>query len=158
MISRFRNKSRFRRLRTNSNGQAQVEFVLCVLFVFFLIVGIIELIMLIYTYNVLADAAKEGVRYAIVHGCDFDSTNCSGSCTTACADAAALNVRNWALNFARGSLHDTSAMTVSVSYPDGTSDAPNRVQVTINYPYQPFFGLGWPTVNVGATAQGRIVY
>lgn len=165
-----RTKIRHRPYRWISRGQAQVEFVLTILFVLLLIVGIIELIMLIHTYNVLADSAKEGVRYAIVHGCDFDSTACSGTCVFAspspptCSDSGADNVKAWALNFARASLHDTSAMTVNVCYTtDGTtcgatSDAPHMVQVSISYPYQPFFGLGWPTVTVTASAQGRIVY
>jgi len=28
----------------------------------------------------------------------------------------------------------------------------------VRYPYQPFFGLGWPTVNVNAAAEGRIMF
>ena len=121
------------------------------------------MIMLIYTYNTLADAAKEGVRYAIVHGCGFGSGNCSGTCTftgtpSTCSDSGADNVKSWSKKFAAASLHDTSAMTFNVTYPDGSSDPPNRVQVTASYNYQPFFGLGWPTVTVRASAQGRIVY
>ena len=34
---------------------------------------------------------------------------------------------------------------------------PNRVQVVVAYPYQPIFGLGWPTVTVNAAAEGRIM-
>ena len=49
-------------------GQGTVEFALTIVFVIMLIVGVIEIIVMVYTYNVLADAAKEGVRYAIVHG------------------------------------------------------------------------------------------
>jgi Flp pilus assembly protein TadG len=165
MIGTRRGKVGSRAWRKGSRGQAQVEFVLTILFVLLLIFGIIELIMLIYTYNVLADSAKEGVRYAIVHGCDFDSSTCSGTCAfaalppqNACTDANADNVKAWARNFARASLHDTSAMAIAVNYPDGSSDAPNRVQVAVSYPYQPLFGLGWPTVTVRAAAEGRIVY
>jgi hypothetical protein len=164
MLLTTRRIVRLRNFRRDSSGQAQVEFVLSILFVLLLIFGIIELILLIHTYNVLADAAKEGVRYAIVHGCDFNSANCSGTCTLAspspptCSDAAGDNVKNWALNFAKASLHNVPASAVTVNYPDGSSDAPNRVQVTVSYPYQPLFGLGWPTVTVKAAAEGRIVY
>jgi Flp pilus assembly protein TadG len=165
MIRTSREKVGSRAFHKDSSGQAQVEFVLTILFVMLLMFGIIELIMLIYTYNVLADSAKEGVRYAIVHGCDFNYANCSGTCAFAapspqntCTDASAANVQAWALNFARASLHDIPATAIAVNYPDVTSDAPNRVQVTVSYPYQPFFGLGWPTVTVHATAEGRIVY
>lgn len=171
MSSAIRTISPGLKFRRDSRGQAQIEFVLTILFVLLLIFGIIELILLIHTYNVLADAAKEGVRYAVVHGCDFNSSNCSGTCAFAtpspptCSDAGADNVKAWARHFAVASLHNTSAMTFNVCYTaDGgatctaTSDAPNMVKVTVTYPYQPFFGLGWPTVNVTASAMGRIVY
>ena len=42
-----------------SEGQAQVEFLLSILFVLLLIFGIFELIMLLYTYSVLADSEKK---------------------------------------------------------------------------------------------------
>jgi Flp pilus assembly protein TadG len=165
MIRTRREEVGSRAFRKGTSGQAQVEFVLTILFVLLLFFGIIELIMLIYTYNVLADSAKEGVRYAIVHGCDFNYANCSGTCAFAapppqntCTDASGDNVRAWARNFARASLHDIPVTAITVNYPDGTSDAPNRVRVTVSYPYHPFFGLGWPTVTVQAAAEGRIVY
>ena len=59
-------------------GQGTVEFALTIVFVIMLIVGVIEIIVMVYTYNVLADAAKEGVRYAIVHGTGIGAPNCSG--------------------------------------------------------------------------------
>ena len=49
-------------------GQAQAEFALIIVFLMLLIAGFIELVMMVYAYNVLADSAKEGVRYAVVHG------------------------------------------------------------------------------------------
>jgi hypothetical protein len=165
MLSTQRRIQRIRGIRRDSSGQAQVEFVLSILVVLFLIFGIIELIMLIHTYNVLADAAKEGVRYAIVHGCDFGSGSCSGTCSlpppspsATCDDATADNVKNWALNFAKASLRNVPASAVTVTYPDGSADAPNRVQVSISYNYDPFLGLGWPNITVHANAEGRIVY
>ena len=55
-----------------------------------------------------------------------------------------------------------TAMTVTVTYPDTANppanQTPNRVRVVVRYPYQPFFGLGWPTVNVNAAAEGRIMF
>jgi Flp pilus assembly protein TadG len=164
MLAALRNmKSGSRFLRRSEKGQAQVEFALTILFVLLLLFGIIELIMMIYTYTVLANSAKEGVRYAIVHGCDLDSGNCSGTCvfTTSppnCTDATGANVQAWVVNYAKASLHDTSAMTINVTYPDSSSVVPSRVRVTVTYNYQPLFGMGWPTVPVHAAAEGRIVY
>jgi Flp pilus assembly protein TadG len=149
---------RLKRLRNNRAGQAQIEFVLSILFALVVFVSIVEMILLMYTYTVLADAAKEGVRYAVVHGCSLAAPNCSGTCTPACTDTTGANVTVYARNYLGASLHDPTAMTVNVSYPDSSSLPTNRVRVTVSYPYQPFFGLSWPTVTVRAAAEGRIFF
>jgi hypothetical protein len=115
---------------------------------------------MIYTYTVLADAAKEGVRYAIVHGTGVGAGNCSGpgGGGVACTDSGAANVTARVSNYTALSFHDSAAMTVTPSYPDASSVAPNRVRVTVAYIYQPIFGLGWPTMTVYAAAEGRIVF
>ena len=150
-------------LRGISAGQAQVEFLLSFLFLFIVVVSIVEIILMLYTYTVLADAAKEGVRYATVHGCNL-TAGCSGTCTpTACPDPSANNVKASVRNILGLSLHDSSAMPITVCYGDppgcaAHSNTSNRVRVTISYPFQPLFGLGWPTVTVRAAAEGRIFY
>ncbi len=141
-------------------GQGIVEFALTIVFVMLLILGVIELIVMVYTYNVLADAAKEGVRYAIVHGTGIGATNCSGpgGSGVSCADSGAANVKAVVNKYAAYSFHNSAAMTVTPTYPDSSSVAPNRVRVTVTYVYQPIFGLGWPTVTVNAAAEGRIAF
>jgi len=135
-------------------------------------VGILELLLFMHTYNVLADSAKEGVRYAIIHG-SHNPQGIAPPCTAAaCPDllgpAAPLGTvpgygssYGVVKTYAQMSLRDVSTMTVTANYPDGTSSTsnkpPNRVQITVSYPYQPFFGLGWPTVTVNAAAEGRIM-
>jgi len=141
-----------------SRGQAQVEFVLSFMFIFLLIFGTLELILLVYTYNVLADSAKEGVRYAIVHGTDSATCSGPGGVGVTCSDSSGSNVQAAVKQYAQYSFHSTSAMTIAVTYPDSSCDPPGRVQVQITYPYQPFFGFGWPTVTVKAAAAGRIVF
>jgi Flp pilus assembly protein TadG len=151
MISRF--------FRKGERGVASLELALSLLFVVFFIVGMLELVMLVYTYNVLADSAKEGVRYAIVRGCGTDTSTCSGTCSPACSDASAANVKSAVTTYAQLSLHSTATMTVNVNYADADSSAPHRVQVTVSYPYQPFFGVAWlPSLTVHAAAAGRIAY
>lgn len=149
-----------RSAKTRSKGQATVEFALTIIFVFLLILASLEMIVLIYTYSVLADAAKEGVRYAVVHGTGVGAPNCSGpgGGGVTCGDSTGENVKTAVTYYASLSFHDASAMTVTPTYQDGSSVAPNRIRVTVTYPYQPLFGLGWPTVTVNAAAQGRIVY
>jgi len=145
--------------RKNRAGQAMVEFLLSILVLLIVVVGIIEMIGLIYTYTVLADAATEGVRYAIVHGCNKDGSMCSGICTlNPCTDSTGDNVTAYARQFLGASLHDPSAIPVTVNYPNGDSKSTSLVTVTISYPYQPLFGLSWPTITVRAKAEGRIFY
>ncbi len=138
--------------RQREGGQALVEFALMVVFLMLLVVGFLELIVLGYTYNVLADSAKEGVRYAIVHGTDLDSP------PRTCADTSGTNVQTAVTKYARYSLHNTAAMTITPTYVDGSSAPPNRIRVVVTYPYQPFFGLGWPRITVRAAAEGRIMF
>jgi Flp pilus assembly protein TadG len=151
-----------RQFRKNQSGQAAVEFALTIVFIVLLLVSFLEVILMVYTYIVLADSAKEGVRYAIVHG--TGNTTCSGPGTTlttppvTCPDVAGGNVVSAVKGYAKYSLHNPAAITVTPSYPDGVSAAPSRVRVVVSYPYQPFFGLGWPTVTVKAAAEGRIMY
>ena len=162
----------------SSKGQATVEFALTILFVMVLIVGSLELITLIYTYTVLADAAKEGVRYAIVHGSrnsqpsgptcpcvDIDGPAAPvATASTSCSAVGAGCGTGYGVvkTYARYSLHNPAAMTVTVTYPDAgnppANQAPNRVRVVVTYVYQPFFGLGWPSVTVNAASEGRIFY
>src|SRR5215470_6954596 len=91
------------RLKRQS-GQAMVEFALVVTFVFLLFVAAMQMILLMHAYNTLADAAKEGVRYAIVHG--TQNTGCSGpgdpitNLNTPCPDPNGDNVAAVVANFA----------------------------------------------------------
>jgi Flp pilus assembly protein TadG len=141
-------------------GQALIEFALTILFVMLFFVAFIELIMMFYTYNVLADSAKEGVRYAIVHGSKSGSpsTASTGSCSPVSTFPTSICIA--VVNYARLSLHNPTAMTVTATYPDPApaNQPPKRVKVDVSYPYQPFFDLGWPTITVRASSYGRIMY
>ena len=150
-------------VRTNHHrqaGQSTIEFALTIVIVMIILFGAIEMIVAIYTYNVLADAAKEGVRYAIVHGTGSGATNCSGpgGGGVSCADSTGTNIQTVVSNYTRVSFHNSAAMTVTPTYPDSSSVAPNRVRVTISYVYQPFTNFGWPRMTVNAAAEGRIVF
>ena len=152
-----------KRLQKNEKGQATVEFALTVVLLMLFIVGFLELVTMVYTYNVLAGSAKEGVRYAIVHGASNAAPSgpvagaaSSPPCTASSANVGA--VQTAVKNYAKASFHDTSTMTVNVCYFDGDNQASHRVQVAVRYPYQPFFGLGWPSVTVKAAAAARIAY
>jgi len=163
----------FKNALRSDRGQALVEFALVIIFLFLLVLGILEMLFFMNTYNVLADSAKEGVRYAIVHGVN-NKYAVGPTCPCAKIDGAAgpslaaaedpTNTYGIVKTFAQYSLRDTTGMTVTVTYGPADSPAvsplnktPNRVQVVVTYPYHPFFGLGWPTVTVNAAAEGRIM-
>lgn len=168
-----RSKSSLKKLPGSDRGQATIEFALVAILLLVMVFSIVETIFFISTYNVLADSAKEGVRYAIVHG--VNNSQASGP-TCPCLDidgppAPPGTIPGYGSGygvvrtFAQYSVHDVSGsnMTVTVTYPDpGTATkaanaTPNRVQVVVAYPYKPFFGFGWPTVTVNASAEGRIM-
>ena len=160
------------RLRSD-HGQALVEFALITIFLFVMVLSILEMVMFMHTYSVLADSAKEGVRYAIVHGAN-NTYPAGPTCPCAKIDgppapsmtAAEDPTTSYGVvkTFAQYSLHSTGGMTVTVTYGPADTPAvtplnktPNRVQVVVAYPYQPIFGLSWPTVSVNAAAEGRIM-
>lgn len=133
-----------------------VEFLLSLVVLMFFIFAIFESMELLYSYNVIANSAKEGVRYAVVSGSNSASpagptTGTSSDCTT-----NVLPVKNVVTNYAGLTFHDTSAITVNVCYLDGTNVAPNRVQVTVQYTYKPYFKVPL-TPTIYAASEGRIV-
>jgi Flp pilus assembly protein TadG len=139
-----------RRNKKLQRGAAQVEFALSMLLTVFIIFWVFEMVMLVYTYAVLSDAAKEGVRYAIVHGNDVASPSGPGSTTA---------VENVVTGYAKMSLHDISSMpTPAVSYPDGDNKPPHQVKVVVTYTYVPYITLPFTSPSITTTAQGRIIY
>src|SRR5204863_7607546 len=93
------------RTRSNTGGQASVEFLLSGLLCVTMIFAAVQMIIFIYTYTVLAQAAKVGVRYAVVHGANNASPSCPGNTTGV---AAAVNrIANY------------SAIAITFSYRDG---------------------------------------
>lgn len=137
-------------------GSVAIETALSFMLVMTMILGIIEFSVMMYTYSVLADAARHGVRYASVHGAN--SPNCSGP-SNGCADSSATNVVNDVTTFANNFAGNVSGMTVQVTYPDaGGSTAPSRVTVGITYTYQPLFHVVGTDLVFHVSSQGRILY
>lgn len=108
--------------------------------VFTLVFWTFELGWIMYTYSVLADAANEGVRYSIVH---------SGG------DSAGTQTR--VTTFAGTSLHNISALTTTVTFPDGSATPPNRVRVVVTYTYVPYLSNFINPPRIHAYAEGRML-
>jgi hypothetical protein len=144
------------RLFVEDAGSMLIEFALSVWTVFLLTFLIFEFCMAIYTYSVLGNAAREGIRYAITHG--TNSSSCSGP-GPGCSDTAGSNITNVVRGYAAISFHDISGMTVTPSWPDGTSAPSSRVVVSITYPYVAYLSLpGFNSPTMHVTAEGRIVF
>jgi Flp pilus assembly protein TadG len=138
-------------------GQATLEFVISITTVMLLTFGLFELSMFAYTYSVLNEAAHEGVRYAIVHG--TDSNACSGP-NSSCSDASPYaNVQAVVITAASASLHDMTAMTVAVNYPEtGGAKPGSLVTVAVTYTYVPYVNLPGLATTTTLTSKGRIFY
>lgn len=122
------------------SGVSLIETALSMVIIIIVIFWVFELSWLLYTHSVLADAANEGVRYAIVRsGGDVTGTQAI------------------VLKFAQTSLHDVSAMTTSVTFPEGDALPPHRVRVTVSYPYVPYLPRFIGSPMMSAYAEGAMV-
>jgi Flp pilus assembly protein TadG len=101
--------------RRRTTGQSLVEFAL-VLPVFLLIVfGLVDAGRLIYTYNTLSNAARDGARVAIVNQSTSGTDTCDTTASTAWPTGCAI---------ASGTLLNLSAGDVQVIYRDFADAAP----------------------------------
>ena len=137
-------------------GQATLEILVSLTVVFSLVFWLFELCMLAYTCSVLNSAAQQGVRYAIMHG--IDSSICSGPDTSCTNQTPYSNVQAVVTNEASASLHNMSAMTVTVSYPDSTAAIGSSVAVNVTYTYVPYLNFPQLANALTFTSQGKILY
>jgi Flp pilus assembly protein TadG len=142
------------RLRED-RGSNQVEFALIAFMFVIVLAGVAELGRMVLVYNTIANAAREGTRYAIVHGADqtVSPTGPGNPCT--CTD-----VKTVVTNFASAGLINTGAMTITVTYPNGTNTAGSPVAVKVLYTYDPFVSFFGNILNtqLGSTSEGVITY
>ncbi len=126
--SATREASRVGKYRRSAGGQSIAEFALVVPILLLLVFGIVEFGLIVKSWQVVTDAAREGARVAVV-----------GSTPSQPGDsAAAVAVVRAALN--RGGLQgNTATVTLTAK---GTSAGPwadvargDTARVTINYPH-----------------------
>jgi Flp pilus assembly protein TadG len=133
-------------------GNSLVEFALISFMFVIVLAGVVEMGRMVLVYNTIANAAREGTRYAIVHGADQTvSPSGPGNVT---------NVQTVVKNFASAGLVNTSAMTITVSYPNGNNTAGSPVTVKVLYTYDPFVNFFGSILNttLGSTSEGVITY
>jgi hypothetical protein len=144
------------RRRGHQEGQATLEILVSLMVALSLVFWLFELCMFTYTCSVLNEATQEGVRYAIVHG--IDSTLCSGPDTTCTDQTPYSNVKAVVTAAASASLHNISAMTITVTYANSTAAIGNPVAVKVAYTYVPYLNLPGLMNTLTFTSQGQILY
>jgi Flp pilus assembly protein TadG len=140
-------RARPTRLR-NQRGQSLLETALMIVVIFTVVFWVFEVAWIMYTYTVMADAANEGVRYAIVHSGDSSD---SGGRTAWSATTQVVQ------NFARTSLHDTSGTHLKVAVTPANAVVPNAVEVRVTYTYVPWLSQFISTPTMTTYAKGNLV-
>jgi Flp pilus assembly protein TadG len=117
-------------------GQALVEFAFTLPILLTFVFGLMEICLMFYTREYISELAREGTRYAIVHGSTCATSPNGASCTASPTASDATSVakyvqeRGWP-NLGGGKLNPV------VTYLNG-DEAPGhqvRVSITYQFPY-----------------------
>ena len=119
-------RRRWSRLRSEQ-GSALVEFALTVPILVTFFFGLIQVCLASYMHEVISETAREGTRYAMVHGSSCVTGNGSTSCTATAAAVTSYIAANGWPNIGGGTLG------INTTYPDGNENPGNRVQVNVTY-------------------------
>jgi Flp pilus assembly protein TadG len=140
----------------DDSGQTLLETALSLWVTISVVFWLFEFCMFTYTCNVLNSAAQQGVRYAVLHG--TDSTVCSGPDSTCADQSPYANVKAIVTSAALASLHNTTGMTVTVNYVNGTAAPGNPVTVQLTYTYVPYVQLAGIAKSVTLSSRGNILF
>ena len=145
------------RWASQEDGQNLVEFALSGFLLVMLLLSVVEISRLVVVYTTVANAARTGARYAIVHGSD--------------SLASAADVQTVVKNFLSAAPMNTAAagLTINVTCSsDGTTFGActttnakpgSFVSVSVSYPYDPFVRyFPWGTINLASATQEVITF
>jgi hypothetical protein len=136
-------------------GQVLVEFSLVAVLSVILLLSVVEISRMVLVSTTVANAARAGARYAIVHGGTRTGSGVDGPSGPAGNPAQVVTVVR---NFASAGLLSPSILVITVNYP-GASNAPGQtVSVTVIYPYDPLTSYFPFRVRLGSTSQGVIAF
>lgn len=135
-------------------GSSLIEFCFISVMLVIVLLGVVEMGRMVLVYTAIANAARAGTRYAIVHGADQTVSPSGPGDPCTCPD-----VQTVVKNFASSGLVDTNLLTITVSYPSGNT-AGSPVKVTVTYPYNPLIGYFSSILNktLGSTSEGVITF
>lgn len=140
-------------------GQAIAEFAVVGIIFIAVIFGMIDVGRAVWNYNTVAQAAREGARYAVVHGA---RCNADPSCTT--ADSATIDsvLRDHASGLNPSDLSVEVDWTCRLAGVGTCNDVWDHVTVTANYDYTPMAFLSGllslPSVTMSSSTTMEIHY
>lgn len=125
-------------------GSALTEFAVAATLLFAVMIGIVQVSFILYDYNYVNDAARQGSRYAMVRG----STSCSNTPGLSNCNATAAEIQTWVQSLGYPGITGSSVTVTTTwctassgtpttwgSCSGTTSNAPgNLVKVTASYP------------------------
>ena len=145
-------------LRVKRRGQTLIEFAACAVLSVCLLIAVIEFGRMVLAYTTVNNAARIGVRYAMVNG--FEN---SGSSSATALATLTTNVQTVVANYLSAAAIDSSSATVNVSYPgvSGCTSVNNPgcpVKVSVSYPYQTMFSYFPIHVTLASQAEGVFTF
>jgi Flp pilus assembly protein TadG len=142
--------------RAGRSGQSLVEFSVVALLTVIMLLFVCEMGRMVLVCTAVANAARAGVRYAIVHG----NTRPVGTTVNSASGPGnnPTQVVTVVTNMASAGLLTTSLLVVAVTYPSGSNAPGQAVNVSVVYPYDPLTTYFSKTLRLGSAAQGIIVF
>jgi Flp pilus assembly protein TadG len=136
-------------------GQTLVEFSLVTFLTIIMLLAVVEISRMVLVYTTVANAARAGARYAVVHGSGRTGAGADGPSGPANNPAQVVTVIK---NVASAGLLRTSNLVITVNYPGGSNLPGQLLSVTVIYPYDPFTAYFPLRVRLGSVTQGVILY
>jgi Flp pilus assembly protein TadG len=127
-----------------------IAFLLCML-----LLSVVEMGRMVLVYTTVANAARTGERYAIVHGGSRTGVGVDGPSGPGTNPAQVVTVVK---NFASAGLLTVAELVVTIAYPTASNAPGQLVNVTVVYPYDPLTTWLPFRVRLGSTTQGVIVF
>ncbi len=166
--------------RKPAAGSAQVEFALIAVFIIFILISIFDMARGLWINHTVAEAVRDGTRYAIVRGARYSNpitgvrlpeATLGAVKNVVLRSAVGLVPAQLTLKFYSGAGEikcdpDCSASETSTWPPDGSATSGSEIGIHAEYPYNSMVVMFFPGAKgvqfgkfiLGSTARERIVF